>query len=111
MSVMHLFRPARSKTKRDNFRLLSCNSANSSAHNGLESIKPLLCPEGLAQIDLVTCAPYTPEQYQNDVLAVTEGLADRAQLKVLTEDSYETMKWLKSHGCNFDITLGKVRLN
>jgi precorrin 3B synthase CobZ len=68
------------------------------AHNGLPSLLPLVSnvpPELKDKIDL---APYTGEDFQNDLQRVTGGRSDRDLGAVLVKDSLETVGWLKEHG-------------
>ncbi|KAI4843821.1 hypothetical protein E4T44_06534 [Aureobasidium sp. EXF-8845] len=68
------------------------------AHDGLASLLPLVSnvpPERKDKIDL---APYTAEDFQNDLQRVTEGRSDKDLGAVLVNDSLDTVRWLKENG-------------
>ncbi|KAI4720610.1 hypothetical protein E4T48_03117 [Aureobasidium sp. EXF-10727] len=68
------------------------------AHDGLSSLLPLVSnvpPELKDKIDL---APYTTEDFQDDLQRVTGGRSDKELGKVLVNDSLDTVRWLKEHG-------------
>lgn len=77
-------------------------------HQGMEDIKPLLCKQAFAQTNKVNLGPYTPEEYSQELLSVTQGKANPALIKVLLESGYDTCKWMKEEcGVHWQLTLHK----
>lgn len=76
-------------------------------HSGLEDILPLLCEGAQEDAAKVRVAPYTTEDFRRDMLATTDGRADRDQMEVVIRDGYPTMEWLRDHGVHWELTLHK----
>lgn len=78
-----------------------------STHNGLPSLLPLInnvTPSLAAQIDL---SPYTADDFTADLQRVTNGRTRRDLAHALVEDSYETVKWLRSVGVRFQLSFNR----
>lgn len=75
-------------------------------HEGLESIKTILYDEeALADTKLCTIEPYTKEMYSEDLAQVSHGRNDPAMSKVLLDESWSIMKWMKDYGVKWITTL------
>ncbi|KAF2003021.1 tricarballylate dehydrogenase [Amniculicola lignicola CBS 123094] len=80
-------------------------------HSGLSGPSPLLpfvnnvSPETAGLVDLDA---YTIEQFEDDLMRVTDGRTDRALARVLVGDSYETVKWLREVvGVRFQLSFNR----
>jgi tricarballylate dehydrogenase len=77
------------------------------AHDGLESILPLLTEAARGEADRAQVAPYPTEDYLADCLAMSSGRADPDLTRLLVEHSYETVRWLRDAGVKFELTTEK----
>jgi precorrin 3B synthase CobZ len=60
--------------------------------------------ETISQIDLPA---YSAQDFTADLERVTHGRCDKELAKVLVEDSYETIKWLKALGVRFQLSFNR----
>ena len=78
-----------------------------STHEGLASLLPLVnnvSPDLAAKIDLPA---YTAEDFMADLARVTNGRTRRDLAHTLIDDSYETVRWLRSVGVRFQLSLNR----
>jgi tricarballylate dehydrogenase len=61
----------------------------------IAALVPDLTPEELENLDVT---PYTKDDFYNDLMRVTEGLADPELSELLVSQSYPTLKWLTELG-------------
>lgn len=77
------------------------------AHDGLQSLVPLLCEEALPDVEKVTCRPYTPEDYRADLISTSEGRADPGETDFVIDQGLEIARWLKGKGVRWELNVGK----
>ena len=74
------------------------------AYEGIEDLKPLrpdLAPDDWDRVDV---GQYGPERYQDDLMRVTHGLANRDLSATLIGESYSTVTWMAELGVVWDWT-------
>ena len=77
------------------------------AYNGVDDLMqlcPSLVDEDLDNIDFGT---YTHEQYYDDVFRMTQYRSDPDLTEVLITNSFETAKWMTTHGIQLIPSLGR----
>ncbi|GIX49674.1 MAG: tricarballylate dehydrogenase [Candidatus Tectimicrobiota bacterium] len=77
------------------------------AYNGIADLKrliPDLTPEEEATVEV---GQYTEDQYYDDLMRVTEGLADPELAQILVSQSFDTLEWLHRHGVRFVLAFGR----
>jgi len=77
------------------------------AYNGIEDIKKLIpdmSPEEEASVDV---GQYTEDQFYDDLMRVTNGLADPELAQLLVSESFPTLHWLQQHGVRFVLAFGR----
>jgi tricarballylate dehydrogenase len=74
-------------------------------HNGKPHLLPLLDAEGLKEAGQCSMAPYTAEDFTNDMLAKSGGRHDPDEIRMIVEHGYEAMKWMAEHGVPFKLPL------
>jgi len=77
------------------------------AYRGVEDIKgviPDMSPTEEASIEV---GSYTEDQFYDDMMRVTHGLADPELAQMLVSQSYPVMKWLKEKGVRFVLSFGR----
>ncbi|CBF87194.1 hypothetical protein AN2608.2 [Aspergillus nidulans FGSC A4] len=77
-------------------------------HGGLSEVQTLL--DGSVLDDVAHCrmASYTPEQYRGDIERTSKGHCDRAQVSVMLQHAFKTLKWMKDElGVKWQLPLGK----
>jgi tricarballylate dehydrogenase len=77
------------------------------AYNGIEDIKKLIpdmTPEEEASVEV---GRYTEDEFYDDLMRVTESLADPELARLLVEDSFPTLLWLREHGVRFVLAFGR----
>lgn len=67
------------------------------AHNGLQSLLPLVSNAPASAESKITLNPYTADDFTDDMYRVTEGKCDPDMTKELVAKSFETVKWLKEN--------------
>src|SRR5688572_14686728 len=63
-------------------------------------IVPEVGEQGLEDVDV---GHYTPKQYYDDIMRVSEGQGDERLIDLLIQQSTPTIKWLKSNGVKFEL--------
>ncbi|MPY74057.1 MAG: FAD-dependent oxidoreductase [Alphaproteobacteria bacterium] len=77
------------------------------SYNGVDDLMqlcPSLADEDLDNIDFGT---YTHEQYYDDVFRMTQYRSDADLVEVLVTSSFETAKWMTTHGVELIPSLGR----
>jgi tricarballylate dehydrogenase len=77
------------------------------AYNGIEDIKKLIpdmSPEEEASVEV---GQYTEDEFYDDLMRVTEGLADPDLANLLVSQSHPTLQWLREHGVRFVLAFGR----
>ena len=78
------------------------------AHDGPESVAPLLTDEAREWLGKVQLDPYPIERYYADAQAVSAGRSNADLLRRLIEDSYDTVKWMHDVGVKWELTVDKL---
>jgi tricarballylate dehydrogenase len=77
-------------------------------HDGLQSVEPLLCDEAKKEmLPLCTMGPYTKETYHSDMAKTTQDRYDKNLANISITKSYDTVKWMKSLGVHWQLSLKK----
>ncbi|HEY7709918.1 MAG TPA: FAD-dependent tricarballylate dehydrogenase TcuA [Candidatus Entotheonella sp.] len=77
------------------------------AYNGIEDIKKLIpdmSPEEEASVEV---GSYSEDEFYDDLMRVTEGLADPDLAQLLVSESHPTLLWLREHGVRFVLSFGR----
>jgi tricarballylate dehydrogenase len=69
------------------------------AHDGLHDLVGFVDPD--ARHAVTTVPPYSAQEYEADIVKVTEGRNDPALTRVLVEEANPTLKWLNGLGLRF----------
>lgn len=78
------------------------------AHEGLESLLPLITEESAKWADRVTVDPYPVEVYTAEYNASSNGRNNPQLTRLVIEESLETVKWMAAHGVRWELTVGKL---
>ncbi|RNE59275.1 FAD-dependent tricarballylate dehydrogenase TcuA [Cryobacterium tepidiphilum] len=78
------------------------------AHEGMDSLLPLITEESAEWKDRVVVKPYPVEVYRAEYDHVCRGRNDDGLTRHTIEDSYATVKWMVDHGIRFELTVGKL---
>ena len=77
------------------------------AFDGLEDIRGLIPDMSETEAGSIEVGQYTENQFYDDLMRVTHGLADPELAEILVSQSYPTMKWLQEHGVRFVLSFGR----
>ena len=77
-------------------------------HDGLESIKPILANPVDSEMARVAVGPYPRERYIDDWLGTTQGRPPRQLVETVVDRSFETIKWMRDHGVEWELTVSKL---
>lgn len=72
------------------------------AYNGLEDIVSLVPDLSPAEVEVLDVLPYPKDAFYNDLMRVTEGLADPELSDLLVSESYPTVKWMTDLGVKWE---------
>jgi len=78
------------------------------AHEGLESLKPILDPSNEQWYPRVRVDAYTPADYHADWNRTSEGRQDAELVDITIDRSFETVKWMHSKGVKWELTANKL---
>ncbi|RPJ94966.1 FAD-dependent tricarballylate dehydrogenase TcuA [Rummeliibacillus sp. TYF005] len=73
------------------------------AYDDLNAIRKLIPDLTDVEADAIVMPTYSEEDYYNDLMRVTEGKSNRLLAKQLVSKSYETIKWMKEQGVQFEL--------
>ncbi|HEY8490256.1 MAG TPA: FAD-dependent oxidoreductase, partial [Dehalococcoidia bacterium] len=76
-------------------------------YQGLDDIRRLIPDLSEAEAASVDVGSYPESRFYDDVMRVTEGLADPALLEVLVRRAYPTMRWLQERGLRWVLMYGR----
>ncbi len=76
-------------------------------HNGLEDVLPLVSNVDAETAKTIDLAPYTKEDFLDDMEKVTHGRYDRELGKTLVEGSREAIGWLSGLGLEFQLSFNR----
>lgn len=77
-------------------------------HDGPDHVEKLLTDESREWLDRVDFEPYPIERFTKDFEAVSAGRGDKALQRILMEDSYATVEWMRDQGVEWELTVGKL---
>ncbi|WP_290427306.1 FAD-binding protein [Microbacterium elymi] len=78
------------------------------AHDGLESLKPILDPSNEQWYPRVAVGAYTAEDYHADWNRTSEGRQDPELVRITIDRSFETVEWMHSKGVKWELTANKL---
>lgn len=73
------------------------------SHGGLADLKNLLEPTAQDRFPLTDLAPYTDDDFLDDMVRVTRGRTDADLARILAGESRATMDWLRDLGLRFEL--------
>ncbi len=72
-------------------------------HGGIKEVRELM-PDLTEEEAALDIPPYTADTFYNEIMRVTEGMADPELLEVVTENSNGVIRWLRgSLGIRFEL--------
>ncbi|MBI4573745.1 MAG: FAD-dependent tricarballylate dehydrogenase TcuA [candidate division NC10 bacterium] len=77
------------------------------AFGGLDQIRALIPDLSDAEWESIELDPYPEEQFFDDMMRVTEDLADPELAMVLARESFPTMMWLREKGVRWILMFGR----
>lgn len=76
-------------------------------HDGLVDVISLVNNVDDITASKIDVAPYTSEDFFNDIQRVTEGCSDPQLARILVQDSNATIKWLARNGVRFQLSFNR----
>ena len=77
------------------------------AYRNLDDIKALIPDMPPEEEAFIEVGSYTQADFYDDLMRVTEGLADQELAQVLVSQSHPTLQWLHKHGVRFVLLYGR----
>ena len=77
------------------------------AFDGLEDIQTVIPDMSQTEVESVEVGSYTEDQFYDDMMRVTQGLADPELAQILVGQSLPTMQWMRSKGVRFVLSYGR----
>lgn len=81
------------------------------AHGGLDDILPLVNNVSRDEAQTIDLAPYTADDFHNDLKKVCMGRSDKGLADVLVGDSNSAIKWLAKNGIRFQLSFNRQAYN
>lgn len=78
------------------------------AHDGIDSLLPLITEESARWVDRVTVDAYPAEVYNAEYGDVSQGRNSPSLTKRVIDESYQTVEWMARHGVNWELSVGKL---
>jgi tricarballylate dehydrogenase len=78
------------------------------AHDGMDSLLPLVNEESLRWADRITVDPYPAEVYRADYDKSSKDRNDQVLSARVVDESYDTVQWMADHGVRWELTVGKL---
>lgn len=75
------------------------------AHHGFDHVLPVIVKRDWT--DRVEFGPYPPDVYFDDVMRLSGGRADPVIVRMLAEQSYDTMLWMRDQGVQWGWNVGR----
>jgi len=72
-------------------------------HDGQKDVQEMLPELTVEEIQQLGVTPYTRDDYYNDLMIVTEGLADPELAEIVVNNSLPTIKWMTSIGIKWEL--------
>jgi tricarballylate dehydrogenase len=76
-------------------------------YNGLDEIRQVIPDLSDAEAEVIDVGSYPQSQLYDDLMRVTEGLADPELADLLVRRAYPTMLWLRDQGVRFVLMYGR----
>ena len=73
------------------------------AFDTLDDLRPIMPHMTDEQADKIVLPAYTADQYRADFQRITQGQTDTTLSNIVIDNSLPTMRWLHSHGIQFDM--------
>lgn len=77
------------------------------AHEGRDSLVPLLSDDAQSVAFKVKVGAYSREDYNSDIQETSRGRTWDSLSRILIDQSYDTVAWMRDHGVPWEITIGK----
>ncbi|MPZ61687.1 MAG: FAD-dependent oxidoreductase [Propionibacteriales bacterium] len=77
------------------------------AHDGMDSIAPLIADESKDLLPVSTTKPYPQADFARDLMETSGRRADRALTQVLVEESYDTVRWMRDKNVKWELATRK----
>lgn len=77
------------------------------AHDGLRDVLPLVGNVSEEQAAKIELAPYTEDDFLNDIRRVCEGKSDAALSQILVSESNAAVRWLAANGIRFSLSFNR----
>ncbi len=77
------------------------------AYNGLEEVRRLVSDLSEEEADIMEVGSYPEPAFYDDLMRMSEVLADQELVDLLVRRSYDTMQWLHEKGISFVPTWGR----
>jgi tricarballylate dehydrogenase len=78
------------------------------AHDGLDSLRPLLTESDEKVLPRVSVGPYTRQRYAEEWLAAAMGRPPRDLVDTVVDRSFETLEWMQEQGVEWELTANKL---
>jgi tricarballylate dehydrogenase len=78
------------------------------AHQGLDSLIPLITEDSARWADRITVAPYPADAYRADYTGSSSGRNDPDLTKRVITESLDTVRWMADHGVQWELSVGKL---
>lgn len=78
------------------------------AHEGLDSLEPLITEESRRWLERVVVDPYPTERYYGDIMSTSDDRSDSELVRILVERSYDTVRWMRDKGVEWELSVGKL---
>lgn len=78
------------------------------AHEGLDSLLPLVTAESAQWKNRVRVDAYSPDRYSAELQRATDGRIEPGLERALVDRSYETVQWMAERGVRWELTVGKL---
>ncbi|MGC5053350.1 FAD-dependent tricarballylate dehydrogenase TcuA [Micromonospora sp. DT48] len=72
-------------------------------YGGLDDLRPLLDELDEREAASYDLDPYPAESFAADMLRLTRGRTDPTLMRILVENSFSTLQWLRRHGIRFKL--------
>lgn len=78
------------------------------AHEGLESLLPVITSESRQWADKVDVDSYSTDRYRSELTRATAGRSDNVLTDRLIDESFQTVEWMAERGVRWELTVGKL---
>ena len=78
------------------------------AHNGLESLLPVITDESRQWADRIQVGAYPEDRYRAELKRATAGRNDEELTDKMVSESLDTIRWMANLGVRWELTVGKL---